>query len=432
MTAFAQAWELVKMGYAGDEAWDWDAEHPDNEGVYYDEGGRGFTPGSPAWIKRLNRIRMRMGLPDLPPPPIYDTPEDKLIAEEGGPERVYPVEFSGLPTVGDILQGKKAGHDLLTTGEPMAFDRAWEVAKARIPIGPVQSEATSRDRGPSNRSDWNFEPMGMNVSDPIGVKHREMGRGQISDDLGGAMSIGPNIAGVEIDNLIGQVMGVRPKELADADIPAPNEYQEQRIIDETERVGTHEAVHQALRGPLLQYQRDNPEWMEGRTDKQGDPLPWWLMDPEVRATPSNYRRAQEFGAYAADPAGPFESWNRFGQHSKGAFVEGSDDAGRAMEIHDIITDTTDDEDYFDAVRAPIWDRRTRRTGLDGNRMFINRLPEDTQQAVMENIGERARMNAAQQGGYPGGPVSPLHLTSGKKSLGVVNVPSELLENGDNE
>jgi len=124
---------------ASDEKdWDWDADHPDNEGVFYDEEGQKFRPGSPAWKKRLNMIRNKLDLPDLPPGPEFDTPEEKLIYYEGDPEKVYPFEFSGLPTYGDMLEGKRAGHDLLTTSNDV-FEQAWGVMKwfddSRFPLG---------------------------------------------------------------------------------------------------------------------------------------------------------------------------------------------------------------------------------------------------------------------------------------------------------
>ncbi len=112
-----------------EEDWDWDADHPDNEGVFYDEEGMKFKPGTPAWNKRFNMIRNKMGLPDLPPEPEFDTPEEKLIYYEGDPEKVYPFEFTGgLPTVGELMEGKDRGHDLLTTSRDV-FDQAWGVVK---------------------------------------------------------------------------------------------------------------------------------------------------------------------------------------------------------------------------------------------------------------------------------------------------------------
>ena len=109
-----------------EEDWDWDADHPDNEGVFYDEEGQKFKPGSPAWNKRLNLIRNKMGLPDLPPEPEFDTPEEKLIHDEGDPEKVYPFEFTGgLP---NLMEGEKGGHDLLTTSRDV-FEQAWGVVK---------------------------------------------------------------------------------------------------------------------------------------------------------------------------------------------------------------------------------------------------------------------------------------------------------------
>jgi len=218
------------------------------------------------------------------------------------------------------IAGQEEKDPIFTTGEPMSFDQAWEVAKAS---GPYLNRIDSGEHHihPEGYQDFRakiYNPRERMYAGNYPDKSGWYPTKRVSKKPDGGLVITQHPAGSNI-NLTSPRLIIYPDDWTDRDgkggILSPET--EEQVISEIASTGRHEAVHQAVHDLLME---------------EGYKSPFMSHGDEEEA----YHHATEWAANLLQHDDPFKAWNALRSHSQ-------------FEDNDVVQDIADRRMYGDGL-----------------------------------------------------------------------------------